>query len=144
MRKSLASILVGAAAAAGFLSAVSATALADELFVTNYADADGDPNSGSVGAYTTSGSAVNASLVTGLDEAGGLAVSGGDLFVGNYGNGTIGEYDATTGSPINASLITGLDDPTGIVVSGGTYLSGALTVVALGPARLVNTPPRGR
>jgi hypothetical protein len=36
--------------------------------------------------------------------------------VANFGNGTVGKYDATTGTAINASLITGLTDPEGIAV----------------------------
>ena len=48
-------------------------------------------------------------------------MSGGDLFVANYGGyglGTIGEY-TTSGATVNSALITGLDGPIGIAVSGG-------------------------
>ncbi len=61
--------------------------------------------------------AVNASLVGGLDDPYGIAVSGSDIFVTNEGSGTVGEY-TTSGATVNASLITGLDGPTGIAVSG--------------------------
>jgi len=58
---------------------------------------------------------VNASLITGLSEAWGIAVSGDDLFVTSQSNGTIGEY-TTSGEVVNASLITGLSSPRAIVV----------------------------
>ena len=35
-------------------------------------------------------------------------MSGSDLFVANYGNGTIGEY-TTSGATVNASLVSGLN-----------------------------------
>ena len=44
-----------------------------------------------IGEYTTTGTTVNASLITGLLHPLSIAVSGGDIFVLN-GNGTIGEY----------------------------------------------------
>lgn len=59
---------------------------------------------------------MNASLITGLNEPYGLAVSGSDIFVANHGTGTIGEY-TTSGSTVDASLVTGLSGPFGIVVT---------------------------
>jgi hypothetical protein len=47
-------------------------------------------------------------------------VLGDTLFVANYGDDTIGEYDATTGATINANFITGLQNPTGLAVLGNT------------------------
>src|SRR5437773_10837931 len=41
------------------------------------------------------------------------------IFVTNFGNNTIGEYNATTGATINSSFISGLDLPQGIALSGG-------------------------
>ena len=76
-------------------------------------------NTNTIGEYTTSGTTVNASLVTGLSFPQGIAVSGGDLFVENFVGGTVGEYNATTGAVINAALVTGLINPYGIAVSGG-------------------------
>ena len=61
----------------------------------------------------------NASLVSGLSNPFGIAVSGGNLWVANQGGGTIGEYNATTGAAVNASLVSGLSAPYGIAVSGG-------------------------
>jgi len=57
--------------------------------------------------------------VSGLNRSpSGLAVSGGDLFVGNGYSGTIGEY-TTGGATVNASLVSGLSGPEGLEVSGG-------------------------
>ena len=43
--------------------------------------------------------------------------AGRDIYVANYGTGTIGEY-TTSGAVVNASLVSGLNDPNGIAVSG--------------------------
>jgi hypothetical protein len=57
-----------------------------DLFVAN-------ATTGTIGEYTTSGTLVNAALITGLDNPSGIALSGSDLFVANAnGSGTIGEY----------------------------------------------------
>src|SRR5580704_9505840 len=85
------------------------SAHADEILVTN--------NAGTVGAYTTSGATVNASLISGLNLPHWVAVSGSDVFVTSEGSGTLGEY-TTSGGTVNASLITGLNVPVGIGVSG--------------------------
>jgi hypothetical protein len=61
---------------------------------------------------------VNASLISGLNEPIGIAVSGSDLFVANYyGGGTVDEY-TTAGATVNAALLSGLSSPSGIAVSG--------------------------
>ena len=73
--------------------------------------------SGTIGEYTNSGEVVNASLISGLTNPHGIAVSGSYLFVANAGSGIIGEY-TTSGEVVNASLITGLTDPIGLAVSG--------------------------
>jgi len=74
---------------------------------------------GTVGKYNaTTGAAINAAFVTGLDYPVGIAVSGNDLFVVNRRANTIGKYNATTGATINASLVSGLSTPIGVVVSG--------------------------
>jgi len=90
----------------------------NNLFVTNR-------NSGTVGEYSTiNGSAVNASLITGLPVSGqfglvDLKVSGSNLFVTNNASKTIAKYD-TTGDTLAAPLIqfVGGNLPTGIAVSG--------------------------
>ncbi|HTQ29916.1 MAG TPA: hypothetical protein VMI53_01785 [Opitutaceae bacterium] len=45
------------------------------------------------------------------------AVVHAQVFVADYGNGTIGEY-TTSGATVNASLVSGLPNPTDIAVSG--------------------------
>lgn len=84
------------------------------LFVSYGSGAHGGSG---VAEYSTSGTPVNATLISGLTGTmGGLAISGGDIFLANYTAGTIGEYDLN-GNPINASLITGLDHPVAIAIS---------------------------
>src|SRR5262249_45702012 len=66
---------------------------------------------GTVGEFTTAGATVNPSLISGLSFPLGIAVSGGNLFVGSGGNGItinpfIGEY-TTSGATVNAALIAG-------------------------------------
>src|SRR5208283_1975807 len=87
---------------------------------SNLLVANGTTNT--VSEYTTAGSAVNISFITGLSVPFGLAVNGNNLFVANYGNGedgtgTVSEYNATTGALINASFITGLSGPYGIALA---------------------------
>jgi len=60
--------------------------------------------SGGISEYTTAGTTVNASLISGLNGPVGLAVVGNDLFVVNSGAGSIGE-DTTSGATIIAELI---------------------------------------
>jgi hypothetical protein len=69
-----------------------------------------------VGEYTTSGAAVNSTLVTGLTDLEGIAVAGSDLFTA-YDQTTIGEY-TTSGATVNASLITGLNGAGVIAITG--------------------------
>lgn len=74
-----------------------------------------------IGKYNAiTGATINASLVAGLNQPNGIAVSGSNLFVTNWGTsgGYIGEYDTVTGATINTHLVTGLIQPTGIVASG--------------------------
>src|SRR5580704_8258519 len=40
------------------------------------------------------------------------------LYIGLYGGGAVGEYNAATGAAINANFITGLSDPFGLALSG--------------------------
>jgi hypothetical protein len=103
------------------------------LFVSE----SGPTDLGSVGKYNAkSGTAINASFITGLTDAEGLAVLGSTLFVASYGStpnggGTVGTYDAATGAVINANFITGLSYPTGIALLGNSlfvvnYLTGTV------------------
>jgi hypothetical protein len=74
---------------------------------------------GTVRKYTTAGSLVNGSLISGLYLPWGITVSGNDLFVANAGgeSSTVGEY-TTSGATLNASLVSGLDNPTGLATDG--------------------------
>jgi len=97
-----------------------------------------------VGAYTTTGATVNASLITGLGtpQGGGpegIAVSGSNLFVA-YGGGFIsggsdkvGEY-TTSGAPVNASLITGLSlgNNQSIALSGSNLFTASTISSSIG------------
>ena len=80
----------------------------DDLFVAN-----GDR----VSEYTTSGTLVNASLITAFGTLWGLAVSGDDLFIANWSGNAIGEY-TTSGAVVNASLVSGVNGPTNIALAG--------------------------
>ncbi len=68
------------------------------LYVANF-------NAGTIGQYTTSGSIVNASLIS-VQGPTQVVVSGSRLFVLDN-TGTIGEY-TLSGDVVNASLISGL------------------------------------
>ncbi len=68
--------------------------------------------------YNVNGSAMNTSLVTGLNNPQSIVVSGNTLYVASFGSNTIGEYDATTGATINANFIAGLNGPEGLALAG--------------------------
>jgi PEP-CTERM motif len=71
-----------------------------------------------LGEYSLNGTPIDAPLLTGLSSPQALAVSGADIFVGNYGPSmSVGEY-TTSGEVVNASLITGLQNVQSIAVSG--------------------------
>lgn len=56
-------------------------------------------------------------LACGLNEPLGIVVSGSDIFVANYGSGTISEY-TTSGTPVNTLLVTGFTGVSGMAISG--------------------------
>lgn len=91
-----------------------------DIFVTNYFNSSTTPGTGFIGEYTTSGSTVNTSLVSGLDNPSGIAVSGSDIFVAiTGGSGSINEY-TTAGVTVGTGTLisSGLTEPEGIAVSG--------------------------
>jgi len=111
----------------GLSDPVGIAVSASDVFVLNIS---GD----SIGEYTTSGTTVNASLVTGLNQSPSyLAISGSELFIANAGNGTIGEYTlgSTPGTIASSkpALISGLVGPQAIAASGADLFvtSGATT-----------------
>jgi MYXO-CTERM domain-containing protein len=89
--------------------------LAATLKAQNIYVASGNPSSGNIGEYTTSGATINASLISDQGWPWGLAISGNDLFVANNGSATVSEY-TTSGATVNAALIS-------------TYVEG----IAIGP-----------
>jgi len=79
----------------------------NDLYVSSYGSAAGQ---GKVGKYNaTTGATINASLITGLTEATGVAVADGKVYVASKGplagSSKVGVYDASTGSAINGSLV---------------------------------------
>jgi hypothetical protein len=85
---------------------------------------------GTIAQYTTSGTLVNASLISGLGAVTHLlAVSGSDLFVVSGQN--IGEY-TTSGATVNPSLISGFLSA-GIFDIGGIAVDGANLFVTDNP-----------
>jgi len=71
-----------------------------------YLDNYGIGGAGTIGKYSTDGTTVSASLVSGLIYAQGLVVSDPDLYVVNeYPNGFVGKY-LTDGTTVTASLFT--------------------------------------
>ena len=88
-----------------------------DIYVVNY-------GTNTIGKYSNSGGVVNASLISGLHQPQGIAVSGSNLFVTNEHAspstgepGGVGEY-TTSGGVVNTSLVTNRNWPVGIAVSG--------------------------
>ena len=72
--------------------------LSGTIFAT-YSTGTGDNGSpDTIGEYSTSGATTNPSIVSGLNEAVTVAVSGNDLFVANWGafDNDTGYYDHAT------------------------------------------------
>src|SRR5205823_1505456 len=101
-------IIVSSITACTALWAMPGTVRGQQIYETN--------NNGTVGEYNaTTGAAINAPLLSyNSSGAVGLAVFGGNLWVGNYFANTVGEYNATTGATINSSLVSGLTGSYGI------------------------------
>src|SRR5207249_4577811 len=72
-----------------------------------------------VAVYNLGGSAINTSLITGLNSATYLAISGSNLFVTSTNGGTVGKY-TTAGATVNGSFVSGLFAPSDILGSGDT------------------------
>lgn len=72
---------------------------------------------GAIAEYTSSGTLINYSLITGLHNPVYTGFDGQYLYVAelNNGNSLIGKY-TTAGAPINPTLITGIDHFNGMVV----------------------------
>src|SRR5262249_50253593 len=92
-------------------------------------------STGVVREYDLSGNLINPSLITGLLDPLGIAVSGNDLYVtsfagGNPGQGVIGRY-TSSGATVNASLVTGLSGPAGIATLGSNIFVASGTTGAV-------------
>jgi len=84
-----------------------------QIFIANSDD-------GTVGEYTLSGTPINKSLISGLNDPTAVSVSGSNIFVmtsPDDGTARIGEY-TISGDQINPNLITGLNAPAGMAMSG--------------------------
>jgi hypothetical protein len=74
------------------------------------------PLGGTVGVYTTSGTPLNPTLLSGLGSPEEILLDGPNLFVGSAGS-AIGKY-ISDGTPVNPSLVSGLAQPFNIAISG--------------------------
>ena len=86
-----------------------------QIFVTDGGEVD-ELGTARVSEYSLSGQVINSNLITGLNNPGFLAATGGDLFIVMGSN--ISEY-STSGALVNANLITGLSSPGAVAASGG-------------------------
>src|SRR5665213_3580216 len=94
------------------------TANAQNIFVANQ-------GSTTVSEFNSSGTVLNASFASGLEEPEGLAFdSSGDLYVANYVNSTVSEFNSS-GTLLNASFASGLSGPYGLAIdsSGDLYVA---------------------
>ena len=112
----------------------------NNLYVANNAAFNnlfgGPLTNGTVGEYdATTGAAINASLVSGLNQPADVAVLGNNLYVSTFSN-NVGLYDATTGATINANFITGLNDPQGLFVIAPEPPTLALLAIGAGAGLL--------
>ncbi len=114
----LAALLLSVGAALG----TAPTTADGSIYVSDSIGYTGGPN---VGKYNLDGTPLNATLVTGLSQPYGIALSpdGMSLFVAELGSARVGKYNAVTGAAINASFISGGFQPFGVALSGdGTSL----------------------
>lgn len=88
---------------------------------SNFYIADLNSDFSTVKEYSSSGSAVASPLVSNLDQAYQLALSGNTLYVSyvSYAGNAIGSYNATTGAAINAYLVTATPTVSSMVAAGG-------------------------
>jgi hypothetical protein len=118
--------------------------VANNAAVSSVLPFNGIYTNGTIGEYNaTTGAAINASLVTGLNQPAAVAVSGNNLFVSSYAfnsdsgaGGIVGVYNATSGAAINANFITGLADPQGLAILA-TPEPSSLALLAIGAAALL-------
>jgi DNA-binding beta-propeller fold protein YncE len=105
---------------------VAVTLMAQDLYVAN-------SGNNTIGEYGLDGRIVNASLITGLGNPAGMAISGNDLFVVDSENDIVDKFDehTTAGTTVTKFLIIGLNAPTAIAVTP-VPKPGALALAAVG------------
>jgi hypothetical protein len=105
-----------------FLLALCAAVLSGnvrgQLFVSN-------ENSGSISEYSLSGTPINTSFISRLNQPRGLAIVGNNLFEVND-SGNIGEY-SLSGTTVNNKYASGLSSPTVLAASGSTLFVATFT-----------------
>jgi PEP-CTERM motif len=79
----------------------------------------------------TTGASINANLVSGLNAAFAMLVSGSSLYVGEIGGSNISQWNAATGQVINSSFITGFA-PFGLASSGTRLFASNLNASTVG------------
>ncbi|MGP6190537.1 MAG: NHL repeat-containing protein [Vulcanimicrobiaceae bacterium] len=92
---------------------------------------------GNVAVFGPNGGSATFTITSGLKNPDGLAVSGSNIYVSDYTNGTLTTYNTSNGHP-NTSLTTaiaGLNQPDGVAVDGTT---GDIFVSSYGPGPLGN------
>lgn len=101
------------------MAAIAPAAQSSGLWVAN-------SDTGTIGAYNTSGGLSIVSIISNLGTAYALAIDSNDnLYTASLSTGVIGKYNANTGSAINANLIRGLNNPIGLAIdsSGVLYVA---------------------
>ena len=87
-------------------------------------------NSGKVGEYDPATGSGSSTFVTYLDPEE-VTATNGNLFVPDFRDGTVGEFNDKTGATINASLITGLGGPNGMLAYGSNlFVAGGNGIVS--------------
>jgi hypothetical protein len=77
-------------------------------------------NPGVVAKFNLDGTPVNKAFISGFSSGpSGIAISGSNIYVADFFNGTIGKYDLATGAAVNVSLVSGLYHPNGLLIIGG-------------------------
>jgi hypothetical protein len=105
----------------GLSSPLALAVSGSSIYVLSFSELD---SFGMVSQYTTSGTLVNASLISGIEAPGGLTVANGNIYVSNLGDelvpgsGSISKF-TLAGAVVNSSFVTGLDSPIGMTLTNG-------------------------
>jgi hypothetical protein len=77
--------------------------------------------SGQIGQYNESGGVITSSntlFIEDLNDPDNMAISGGNLYVTNFSDASVGEYSASTGSGTASFATADMNEPLGVGVSG--------------------------